>query len=96
MSLVGKFFFYSMSDGEEELYNFGEVVSVYNDSFYMLKNMSSERITRTLFNITQMTNGGQDFWCFFDTKEEMEDYVSWVESPPKPEENKVVKLVKKD
>lgn len=86
-----------VTDDDAEIYNFGEVVACYNESFYLLKNISGDRVTKTIFNIAQMTNGGEDFWCFFDTKEELDDYVKWIESPPAPvtdDTNKVVKFKK--
>lgn len=92
--LSGKFIFAST----EEYYYTGEILEKVGDEFYMVKKYGTKEgnpDTVMLFSLYDMSSKDNDmeFWAFFDTKEQLNSYVDWVEEPS-DQNPKVVKLVK--
>lgn len=86
----------------EEYYYTGQIIGQVSDEYYMMRKYAVDGTNRDanfLFHLSDMTpHSDNDFWIFYDTKEELDDYVNFIESPQEEagDSGKVVKLVKKD
>jgi hypothetical protein len=89
MALTNKYFFRSTDD----YYNYGKVVDDLGDSFYLVKFHGGTRPHNVVFHLAQMTEKDEmNSFNFFDTEEELNEYVEWIETPS--EKKNVVSLVK--
>ena len=92
MGLANKFFFRST----EEYYNYGEVLEELPEGFYLVRMMGCTKPHTSIFHIAQMsTMDDMNSFSFFDTKEELDEYVAWVEEPIEKKPN-IVSLVAKE
>jgi hypothetical protein len=96
MSLVGKFFLHSSAG----YYQTGEVLERAASGFYFLKfdGINGAPAVVKMFCIEDLTaeieaDGCPDFeWQFFVTRQELDDYILWMETPSEKSKPKVVKL----
>ena len=96
MGLVGKFFLHSGAD----YYQTGEILEKAAPGFYFLKfdGHNDAPAAVKLFCIEDLAtemeaDGSPDIeWQFFLTRQELDDYVLWMETPSEKSKPKVVKL----
>lgn len=95
--MLGKFV---MIDNPKECsYSTGKIIEVVNDECFLVRldNMQNphRRMPLELFSAMDMAEtdeAGLKTWRFFESNEERQEYIDWLDSPALP---KVVNLVKK-
>lgn len=93
--LVGKFVYMSVDD----YYSTGQIVGKGDGDFYLVKKDSmfpTQKEVTMLFSAVQMIPQSEaDVWFFFDTREELDEHLKWLEEDDGDKKtNKVIKLVK--
>lgn len=96
-TLSGKYFLAS----HMEYYRRGLIKDLIHDNFYLIEIFGKDRNTTCLQNIYDMIIDDVEglSWDFFDTKEELEEYILWLDPPEEVKEtnkktSNIVKLVK--
>ena len=95
MSLVGKFV--HVNNGE--YYKTGEIMEAVTEELFLVKfdpvNIPAEIPDMGLFHASQMvdTHEGIRDWSFYNTRQELDAWLKWLDTPTK---SQVVKLVKKE
>ena len=87
--LVGKYVFYS----DEDYWKSGKIIEDIGHGFFLIewdKTVSPSNMT-TIHSVVQMATQGD--WSFFESREELTKYTTWLEEPA-DKGNKVVSLVK--
>ena len=78
----------------DEHYNHGKVLEDLGHGFVLLHFTGTDRPFKSVQHMGQMLNDGDmNFFYFYDTEKELDDYVEWLETPSENKE-KVIKLVK--
>jgi hypothetical protein len=91
MTLSNKYFFMSTEDH----YNHGKVLEDVGHGFFLLHFTGTKMTFKSVYHMGQMLNNDElNFFHFFDTEEELDEYVKWIETPIENNKEKVVKLVK--
>ena len=100
MNLTGKYVFVAT----EEHYKFGQIIGCVGFETYLVQFQPSDAVPEAgiraeVYSLEEMTEtwgDGQKCWTFYDTKEALDLYVEWLETPSEDEGPKVVNLRSKE
>lgn len=88
--IIGKHFLLSTND----YYTFGRFVDNLGDGFYLVYKTGCEKPHHCIFHLFNLSDSDDKSCLVFDTEEELNSYIKWIEEPNGEKKTSILKLVK--